>query len=104
MTDLANVTLEVLKNIRDDLRGLRADVRATNERLDQLTVRVDTGFAEVSQRVDVRNGSVDELTEHVHTGFAEAHRRLDGTLASGHHTELESRVRRIEDHLGLSNG
>ncbi len=106
MTDNSDVTLEVLKNIRDDIRDLRGELRTTNDRLDALidrvdtlTVRVDTGFAAVNQRVDL-------LTERVETGFGEVNRRFDGTLAiaGGHHTELESRVQRIEDHLGLSNG
>jgi hypothetical protein len=68
---VSDLTIEVLKDIRAELRSL-------NGRVDALAERVDSGFASVNQRLD----SVLKIV---------------GT----HHAQLESRVRRIEDHLGL---
>ena len=89
MSNVSDLTIEVLKDIREELRSLRGD-------LNTLTERVETGFATVNARVDA-------LTERVETGFAGVNRRLDGVLeiTGRHHTQLESRVARIEDHLGL---
>lgn len=71
MSNVSDLTIEVLKDIRSELRDMHTELRTLNE-------RVETGFTAVNQRLD----SVLKIV---------------GT----HHTELESRVRKIEDHLGL---
>lgn len=92
MSNVSDLTLDVLKDIRADLRELRAEQRVTNERLEDTNKRLDV------------------LTEATRVGFAGVHQRIDGVsqridsvlkIVGGHHTELESRVKRLEDHLGL---
>jgi methyl-accepting chemotaxis protein len=92
MSNVSDLTIRVLEDIRDDMRGMRADVRHLTERVDHLTERVDhlterveTGFAEVNTRIDQTNKRLDNVVKIVGT----------------HHQDLESRVSRIEDHLGL---
>ena len=75
MNDVSDLTIEVLKGIRTDLAEVRDEIRAG---LHTLTERVDAGFAAVNRRID----AVLEI-------------------AGTHHKELEARVIRIEDHLGL---
>lgn len=88
MSNVSDLTLEVLKDIRSELIGVRSDLTAVNQRLDVVTKRLDT------------------LTVRVETGFAEVNSRLDNVIeiTGRHHAQLESRVRRIEDHLGLPPG
>ncbi len=95
MTD-SDLTIDILKDIRDDIRKTNARLDTLTEHVQVLTQRVETGFGGINQRVDA-------LSERLETGFADVNRRLDGVLAisGGHHAELESRVRRIEDHLQL---
>jgi len=42
MSEVESLTLEVLKDIRADLRGLKDEARQTNERLDATNERLDT--------------------------------------------------------------
>ena len=86
MNDMPDLTLEVLKDIRAELRDLRAD---TNERLDTLAERLDK--------------RLDTLTEATRIGFAGVNQRIDSVLkiVGSHHTELEARVTRLELHVGL---
>lgn len=48
----ADLTLEVLKDIRDDVRKTNDEVRKTNVRLDELRSETRAGFAFVSQRFE----------------------------------------------------
>ena len=79
---MADLTIEVLKDIRGEIRELRGEI---STRLDALTERVDG------------------LSERVEAGFTGVNHRLDNVIkiVGTHHHELESRVKRIEDHLGL---
>lgn len=82
MSNVSDLTIEVLRDIRSELRVM-------NGRIDDLNTRVETGLAAVEQRLEA--------------GFGAVNQRLDSVLkiVGGHHTELDARVRRIEDHLGL---
>ena len=64
MSNVSDLTIRVLQEIREELRALRSDV--------------NDGFAGV-------NGRIDAVLQ----------------IVGGHHTRLETRVTRIEDHLGL---
>lgn len=63
MSDVQSLTLEVLKQIRSELKdglgGLRAEVQKTNERLDLLTGRVDS----LNGRIDHLSSRVDNVKE-----------------------------------------
>ncbi len=74
--DVSDLTIEVLKDIREEMRGMRAELHEVRGELHGLNERVETGFASVNQR-------------------------LDSVLKIVDHGELESRVKRIEDHLGF---
>jgi predicted nuclease with TOPRIM domain len=98
MSNVSDLTIEVLKDIRSKLGALediRGELQALNGRVDTLNGRVDT-----------LNGHVDALTDRVENGFDSVNARLDSVLkiVGGHHHQLEDRVRRIEDHLGLTSG
>ena len=71
----SDITVEILKDIRNEIRGLRADTNqrfdAVNERLDATNKRLDVGNERLDitiQRLDVTNERLDVIS-----------RRFDGT-------------------------
>jgi hypothetical protein len=62
---------KILEDIRQEMRNMRVDMNA--------------GFAAVNARIDQTNDRLDNVIKIVDT----------------HHRELDERVTRIEDHLGL---
>ncbi len=86
MSNVQDLTLEVLKQIRTELKeglgGLRTEVAKTNERLDHLTERVD----HLTERLDHLTERVDHLTERVDNVkemqdvLVQEHRRTNGRL------------------------
>jgi chromosome segregation ATPase len=106
-SSVSDLTLEVLKDIRGELRQLRGDVDGLRSELrselrgvrgELVDLRGELGEVREELR-DVRG----ELRE-VRGELITLNQRVDGALkiAGTHHGELESRVRRIEDHLGLT--
>ena len=41
MSETADLTVQILREIRDDIRGVKEEARKTNERLDQTNERLD---------------------------------------------------------------
>ena len=63
-----DVTVEILKEIRDELRDIRAEVHGTNDRIDQTNIRLDQTnerLEQTNERIDQTNERVDWLGRHV---------------------------------------
>jgi predicted nuclease with TOPRIM domain len=79
MSNVQDLTLEVLKQIRIELKeglgGLRTEIAKTNERLDHLTGRVD----HLTERVDHLTERVDNVKE-MQDVLVQEHRRTNGRL------------------------
>jgi hypothetical protein len=79
MSNVQDLTLEVLKQIRIELKeglgGLRTEIAKTNERLDHLTERVD----HLTERVDHLTERVDNVKE-MQDVLVQEHRRTNGRL------------------------
>ena len=56
-----DVTIEILKDIRGELREIRQEVRTTNERIDDTNRRLD----EANLRLDDTNGRLDTVAQRV---------------------------------------
>ena len=80
--NVSDLTLEVLKNIRAELKGLREESRIG---LAALREEMHAGFESVNERLDLVNERIDGVLKIVGT----------------HHTDHEARLRRIERHLKL---
>jgi hypothetical protein len=114
--------LGVFQGIWNEMKTLNGRVNATNERLDLLTARVDdlavrmeSGFARVDGRVDDLTarmeagftrvgGRIDPLTAGMEAGFDRVDRRFDQLLLGEHgteHRDFRERIARIEQHVGL---
>jgi hypothetical protein len=84
--------VKLLQGIRDDLAGIRDEVRSTNERLDSLREETNRRFM-----------ALEAATV---AGFQRLEARFDNLLLGEHgqeHASLRERVARIEAHLELRN-
>jgi hypothetical protein len=83
-SEVTDITVTVLREIRDEVRSLRGEVKTTNQRLDRLR---------------------EELRDEMHGGFESLGNRIDNLLLLGEHrhehNELRDRVTRLEHHLNL---
>jgi hypothetical protein len=86
-TDVTDITVEILKEIRDGVRETNERVTETNRRITETNERLDRGFAVVGARIDALGD------------------RIDNVLLGEHreeHLRLRERVSRLEEHLGLT--
>ena len=111
-----DLVVEVLREIRDDVRGMRSDFNsrldATNARLDLTNERLD----QANERIDATNGRLDQTNGHlgrVEQGLLDLGRfmrriALDQSRHERFHThhvdilerdvvDLKGRVRRLEE-------
>ena len=108
--NVASLTLEILRQIRDEARATNERLDQTNERLDQTNERLDQTnehLASFEARVDRRLRDQEEATR---DGFAlvakhlrRLDQRIDHVLVGPHrdeHRELRQRVEHIEARLG----
>jgi hypothetical protein len=58
MTDVEHITVEILKQIRDEIRTTREDLGA---RIDQTNSRIDRLGAELGGRIDQTNLRLDKV-------------------------------------------
>lgn len=109
MTEVESLTVQILQQIRDELRLTRQELSAqigeTNQRLDQTNQRID----QTNQRLDQSNlrlnaveGTLNELAtqmvflvKHARNS-AKRERRIESDVR-----ELKERVARLEVHTGL---
>jgi hypothetical protein len=96
-TEMPDLTLEVLKDIRSDLRELKTDVRELKTDVRGVKGELHDLRSEMAVGFQV-------LTNTIVTGFVETEHRLDAIvdITGRHHAALETRVARIEDHLKLA--
>jgi capsule polysaccharide export protein KpsE/RkpR len=89
-SDMPDLTLEVLKDIRSELREMKTDLR---ELRSEMTSDIHGLKAEVHElRTEMHDG-FQTLSTAIITGFVENEHE---------HTRLEARVARIEAHLKLA--
>lgn len=116
MADTPDLTLEVLRQIRDGVLATNARIDDTNQRLDQTNQRLDQTNQRLDQVVEAQirtatavtelRGEVGELRGEVGTLRSEVVRqgnRLDNALVTGGALlqAFRGRIERIERHTGL---
>jgi hypothetical protein len=105
--NVADLTLEILRDIRDEAKKTNSRIDETNSRLDETNMRLgDTNsrIDETNMRLGDTNTRLDGLCGEMRRGFATLGQRLDNVLLGEHrdeHQSLHSRVSRLEEHLGL---
>lgn len=86
----SEITVEILKDIRDEIRGVRGEQVKTNQRLDQTNQRLDL----VADRIDVVETTLLDLAEQQRFVV-----RYTRTL-SERDARLEPRVSSLEERVG----
>jgi chromosome segregation ATPase len=71
-----DITIEILKDIREEIRGSNRRIDGTNQRIDHLEQRLDSRIDEVGQRVDRLEYRVTEGEVRIATAITDMH----GTL------------------------
>lgn len=105
MTEPENLVLTLLREMRSEMKGMRADM-ATKSDISDLRSEMKSGFTAVAADLLTLDAKVDktrkELSEQIvglRRAVVEYHSAVigHGVIIS----ELEARVRRIEQNLGL---
>jgi hypothetical protein len=116
MSDLTN---EILIEIRDEIRATRTDLGArleqTNSRIDQTNSRLDRSNERLDRVVQeqIRQATTliaveagqREMKETLHHAIEGLGARIDNVLVGGMGEKVrehESRIHRVEEHLGLT--
>ena len=93
----SDITIEILKDIRDEIRGTNARVDTTNSRLDVTNGRLDTLEHALSHRLEAVETTLLDLAEQQRfvvrytKTISERDTRLEPRLSA-----LESRVEKLE--------
>lgn len=99
-----NLTLEILRQIRDEARATNERLDATNERLDATTERLDARLDNLTEAMVRGFTLVNDRLGQVHDRFGDVNERLDALLLGSHrdeHHDLRERIERIEAWVGL---
>ena len=102
MTEVESLTVEILRQIRDELRTTREELSAridqTNERIEQTNERIE----QTNERLGVVEGALEGmatqlvfLVKHAKSA-ARRERRIEHEVF-----ELKERVIRLEEHTGM---
>jgi hypothetical protein len=93
----SDITVQILKDIRDEIRGTNGRVDTTNSRLDTMNSRLDTMEYALSQRLGAVELTLLDLAEQQRfvvrytKAISERDTRIEPRL-----TALESRVEKLE--------
>ena len=60
--ETSDITVQILRDIRDEIRGTNARLDTTNARLEKLETRVDSGFADVDACFASIDGHLSAIT------------------------------------------
>jgi len=111
-----DLTVKILREIRDAARqtNVRLDQtnarldslqHETNARLDQTNSRLDSLQREMRESIGQTNTRLDSLQREMRKGFEHVGQRIDNLLLGPHredHEQIHERLERIERHLDLS--
>ena len=94
--------MEVLKEIRDEVRATNGRLDQTNSRLGSLESRVEQGVTGLSERIDLTNSRLESLEHRVEQGMAGLSERID--LTNSRLGSLETRVGETNTRLETVEG
>ena len=98
MAEAENLTVQILREIRDELKGTNARIDQTNARLDQTNERLD----QTNERLGAVETTVNEMSEQLvflvkHARNSARHQREADEAID----DLRQRMDRVEVHTGL---
>lgn len=96
----SDLTVEILKQIRDEVKQVRDEVKQTNVRLDQVNGSLEQTRVELGARIDETNARLVESeirTATAITALAGSVQEMTAVLRQGH--DLRPRVERCESEI-----
>jgi chromosome segregation ATPase len=90
----ADLTIQILQGIRDEVRGTNARLDQVNARVDQTNARLDELRTELSDRIDRTGTRIDDLREELGRRIVESEVRTATAI-----TALAGSVRDLADML-----
>jgi len=91
---ITDITVEILKNIRDEIKGLRADTNDRFEQMDKRFEQMDTRF----ERMEEDIGQIRKNINHIVSRFDN-----DFLLLANEMNSIKGRLQVCEQHLGIQN-
>jgi predicted nucleic acid-binding Zn-ribbon protein len=92
-----DLTIEILKSIRDEVKGLRVDVQQTNSRLDQTNARLESGLTDLRDELSRRIVESELRTSTAITDLAGTVREMTSFLRNTN--DLRPRLERCESDI-----
>lgn len=98
---ISEITLEVLVNIRDEIKGLREDTNRRFEQMDKRFVQMDKRFEQMDKRFERMGEDIAQIRhdmKHLLTRFDRDYLLLASDLDM-----VKKRLRVCEQNLGIQN-
>ena len=95
MSNVSDLTLEILQRIQADMAEMKADIRELKADMAEMKADMRGLRAEMAMLTD----RVDMLTVRMDEGFVRVNRRIDGVIEmfGRYHADHDERIRRLED-------
>src|SRR5689334_16248634 len=102
MSNVANLTVEILKQIRDEVRSTNERLSETNQRLDETRVELRGELARTNERLTKTNAQLEEL-KGITLRVAQSNQAILELQQddSERIRSLERRMNAVEKHLGF---
>jgi len=109
---VTDLTVKILREIRDETRQTNTRLDQTNACLDSLQHEMHESIGQTNARLDglqhemgQTNARLDSLQHEMRRGFDKVGQRIDNLLLGPHredHEQIHQRLDRIEQHLNLT--
>lgn|GEM_PF-3275072 len=100
MDEIKDITLQVLIDIREEIKGLRREMDQRFAQMDQRFAQMDQRFARMEERLGRMETELTEIKENIRAIVARFDR--DYLILANEMGDLKARMRVCEDRLGIT--
>ena len=100
MDEIKDITLQVLIDIREEIKGLRREMDQRFAQMDQRFAQMDQRFARMEERLGRMETELTEIKENIRAIVARFDR--DYLVLANEMGDLKARMRVCEDRLGIT--
>jgi len=98
--EIKDITLQVLIDIREEIKGLRREMDQRFAQMDQRFAQMDQRFARMEERLGRMETELTEIKENIRAIVARFDR--DYLILANEMGDLKARMRVCEDRLGIT--
>jgi len=98
---ITDITVEILKNIRDEIKGLREDTNDRFKQMDKRFEQMDKRFEQMDKRFERMEEDIGQIRKnisHIVSRFDN-----DFLLLANEMNSIKGRLQVCEQHLGIQN-